>query len=84
MRDPTQQDATVETAVLRQVLTLHPTQITFDELLREVASQPGDFSERDAVERAVRELTAAGLVHRNDDFVLPSRAALYFDQLFGG
>jgi len=83
MRDPVREDATVETAVLRQVLALHPIQITFDELLREVASQPEDFSERDAIERAVRELTAAGLVHRNDNFVLPSRAALYFDRLFG-
>lgn len=84
IRDPAQEDATVEAAVLRQVLELHPLQITFEELLRDVAGEPGDFAQRDAVERAVRELAAAGLLHRNHDFVLPSRAALRFDHLFGG
>jgi hypothetical protein len=84
IRSPAQEDAATEAAVLRQVLTLHPLQITFDELLRDVAEKPGDFAQRDAVERAVRELAAAGLLHRNDDFVLPSRAALRFDQLLGG
>jgi hypothetical protein len=84
IRNPAQEDATIEAAVLGQVLSLHPLQITFDELLRDVAGEPGDFAERDAVERAVRELAGAGLLHRNDDFVLPSRAALRFNELFGG
>jgi hypothetical protein len=83
IRSPIQEDAATEAAVLRQVLVLHPLQVTFDELLRDVADEPGGFAQRDAVERAVRELTAAGLVHRNDDLVLPSRAALRFDQLLG-
>jgi hypothetical protein len=84
IRSPTQADAAVEAAVLRQVLALHPLQLTFEELLRDVAGESGDFAERDAVERAVRELAAAGLLHRNHDFVVPSRAAIRFDELFDG
>jgi predicted transcriptional regulator len=84
IRSPADEDATIESAVLQQLLALHPTLVTVEELMREIAPQPGDFSERDAVERALRDLAAAGLVHRNDDFVLPSRAALRFDELLGG
>lgn len=77
------EDAACEAAVLQQVLVLHPTQVTFDELLREVAETPADFHERDAVERAVRDLVAVGLLHRHGEFVLPTRAAIRFDQLLG-
>jgi hypothetical protein len=67
--------------VLRQLLHLHPTQVTIGELVTDLASHPADFAERDAIERAVRELTRAGLVNRNGGFVLPSRAALRFAEL---
>jgi hypothetical protein len=84
IRRPVDEDAMIESAVLAQLLALHPMQVTFEELLREVAGQPEDFGQRDAVERAVRDLAAAGLVHRGDDFVVPSRAAVRFDELLGG
>jgi hypothetical protein len=84
IRSPAQEDAALEAAVLRQVLALHPVQVTFEELLRDVAGEPQDFAQRDGVERAVRELASAGLLHRNADFVLPSRAAIRFHELFGG
>ncbi|HEY8083481.1 MAG TPA: hypothetical protein VIE64_08030 [Solirubrobacterales bacterium] len=83
-QSPAEEDAATEAAVLSQLLSLHPIHVTFDELLREIAGEPEDFARRDAIERAVRDLTAAGLLHRNDDFVLPSRAALRFDELLGG
>jgi hypothetical protein len=83
IRNPDADDATVEAAVLRQLLALHPIQLTLGELIREVAGGGEDFAPRDAVERAVRELAAAGLVHRNGDVVLPSRAALRLDELLG-
>jgi len=81
-------DATIEAAVLRQLLALYPVQMTAGELVRELAgegSEDGgaDFALRDAVERAVRELGAAGLLHRSGNVVLPSRAALRFDELLG-
>jgi hypothetical protein len=84
IRTPVVDDAAYEALVLRQLLTLHPVQVTFEELLREIAVEPEDFAVRDAVDRAVRDLAAAGLAHRREDFVLPSRAALRFDELMGG
>jgi len=59
----------------------HPTAVTLDELVLEVGGH--DPGERDAVERAVRDLSGAGLLHNRDAFVLPTRAALRFDELLG-
>lgn len=84
IRDTAAQDTATEAAVLRQLLALHPTQSSFDELVRDVAPDPGDFAERDAIERAVRDLVASGLLHRNGELVLPSRAALRCDELLAG
>lgn len=80
IRSTAVQDAATESAVLQQVLALHPTVITLTELAREL----GESNARDAVERAVRDLTGAGLLHRSESFVLPTRAALRFDELLGG
>jgi predicted transcriptional regulator len=74
------EDESVESAVLRQLLDLHPTQLTMDELSREFGGSRG-FGERDAVERAVRDLAAVGLLHRGEEFVAPTRAALRFSEL---
>jgi hypothetical protein len=75
------EDAATESALLQQVLALHPTAVTIAELKRELSAGGDDFSAGDAVERAVRDLAAAGLLHRSDAFVLPTRAALRFDEL---
>lgn len=78
---PAVEDATTESAVLQQVLAFHPAQVTLNELVREIAGDPADFGGRDGVERAVRDLTGAGLLHRHDAFVMPTRAALRFNEL---
>jgi hypothetical protein len=83
IRNPDAEDAALEAAVLRQLLALYPIQLTLGELVREIAGKAKDFSQVDAVERAVRDLAAAGLAHRNGDVVLPSRAALRFEELLG-
>jgi hypothetical protein len=79
------EDESVESAVLHQLLELHPARLTLAELIREIAGgdrgDGGGFAERDAVERAVRDLSAAGLVHRSEQFVEPTRAALRFSDL---
>lgn len=75
------EDETMESAVLRQLLDLHPTRLTLEELAREVVGNGGSFGERDAVERAVKELSGAGLLHRGEEFVAPTRAALRFSEL---
>lgn len=76
-------DDLVESTVLRQLLLLHPAQVTLEELVTDIAADPDEFAERDAIERAVRELARAGLLHRNGDFAIPSRAALRFSELLG-
>src|ERR1044072_5484277 len=76
-------DAAIEAAVLRQLLALPPVQLTPDEVVREGAGEPEEFALGDAVERAVRELCAAGLAHHNGEVVVPSRAALRLDELLG-
>lgn len=75
------EDESVESAVLRQLLELHPTRLTLAELVRELGGDGESFAERDAVERAVRELSAVGLLHRGEHFVEPTRAALRFSDL---
>ena len=75
------EDEGVESAVLRQLLDLHPMHLTFAELMRELGSDGGSFAEHDAVERAVRDLVAVGLLHKGADFVTPTRAALRFSEL---
>ena len=73
-------DARVEAVVLRLALDLHPAQVSIAEVVRELADDPEDFAQRDAVERAARDLARTGLLHRNGEFVFPTRAALRFDR----
>ncbi|HTT95964.1 MAG TPA: hypothetical protein VMF55_14935 [Solirubrobacterales bacterium] len=78
------EDARVESALLQRVLDLHPTRVTAADLIRDLAGEDADFGARDGVERAIRELTGAGLLHRTDDgLVTPTRAAVHFGELLG-
>lgn len=81
IRSTSTEDSAIESAVLQQVLALHPTAVTLAELTREIDGGEGGFAEGDAVERAVRDLVGAGLLHHSETFVLPTRAALRFDEL---
>ena len=73
------QDERDQAAVLREVLLLYPETSTLPELIREMTIASTEFSERDRIERAVRDLTAGGLLYRrDDDLVLPTRAAANF------
>ncbi|HEU4392560.1 MAG TPA: hypothetical protein VFR04_02860 [Solirubrobacterales bacterium] len=81
IRTPAAEDAATESAVLQQVLELHPVLVTVAELVREIGGESPDFARRDAIERAVRDLTAVGLLHHHDAFVMPTRAALRFNEL---
>lgn len=81
IRTTSEEDRACETAVLHLVLALHPTPLTIADLARELGD--GEFGQRDAVERAVRDLVGSGLLHRSEALVLPSRAALRFEELTG-
>jgi len=77
------EDHDMEALVLDQILFLHPETLTLDELIRELSNGSADFARRDQVDRAVRELSGAGLVHRVDTLVLPTRAAVNYRDLAG-
>jgi hypothetical protein len=83
IRKTSDDDRITESAVLQHVLSLHPSPIALDDLIRELGAGEDAFAARDAVERAVRDLAGCGLLHHSDSLVLASRAALRFDQLLG-
>ncbi|MGD9737319.1 MAG: hypothetical protein AB7V58_17180 [Solirubrobacterales bacterium] len=76
-----QRDTAIETGVLALVLSRHPAQLTLAELIREMADDPGEFRQVDAINRAVRDLGGVGLLNRNGEFLVPSQAALRFNRL---
>jgi hypothetical protein len=75
-----EEDRREQAAVLRHVLDLHPAlTLTRPELIRELtAGRSPSFSDSDAIERALRDLIATGLLHPlgEDGMVRPTRAAL--------
>jgi|ERR1043166_1400014 hypothetical protein len=75
------QDLHDQGVVLIHVLTIYPTHMRLLELIRELTDDSGDFSEGDRIERAVRELIGVGLLFRCEGLVLPTRAALRFNQI---
>jgi hypothetical protein len=78
-----EEDRVFEAAVLQQAVAIHPNPLTLSELIDEIAGKGCDFAQRDAIERAVHALAGCGLLHRSEALVLPSRAALRFDELLG-
>lgn len=69
--------------VLTHVLFLHPTHLIVPELVREISAGAEGFSEGDALERAVLDLTGVGLLNCPGGLVVPSHAAIRFNQLLG-
>lgn len=65
----------LERAALGQLLAHHPAILTLAELALELGEP--DM----VVEETIAALAGAGLVRRWDAFVIPSRAALRFDEL---
>jgi hypothetical protein len=72
LSDAAREDAQVQHAVLGVIIDQLPCLLTVPELIREVGPD-----ERDAVERAVADLAAAGLLRRQGDSALPTRAAMH-------
>lgn len=66
---------------LRQVLFIYPQTMTLDELVCELTVASAEFSERDRVERAVRDLIAGGLLRRVGELVLPTRPAVNYHRI---
>lgn len=81
---PAQEDEIIERSILTQALVLHPAQLSILELALRMDRDWQDFAQKDAVERAVRELSRDGLLTCDCRRIWPSRAALRFEQLLGG
>jgi hypothetical protein len=71
---PQRDDLRAESTVLEFVLSQPPGLLTTRDLLLEL-------KDADAVERAVRDLTAAGLLRQEGASLYPTLAAVRFDQL---
>lgn len=71
-----EEDAATQATILTHLLELSPAQLTTDELLRELTDDPESPRHRDLIERATRDLIRAGLLHRHDAFVFPTRPAV--------
>jgi hypothetical protein len=78
---PTSDHVKAEQAVSALLLDAHPAHLSIDEIVRELTDCPDQFGPRDRVNNAVRDLIAAGLVHRHGAFAFASRAAVRFDEL---
>ena len=78
------QDARDQRVVLIHVLALHPTNLILPQLVQEIAGGSKDFAEVDNIERAVRDLTGVGLLQCAGGLVMPTHAALRFNELLGG
>ena len=66
---------------LGTLLLAYSGQYSAEELVREMTERPDEFSQRDAVDNALRDLAGAGLIHRHGLFVFATRAAVRFDEL---
>jgi hypothetical protein len=66
-------------ALLREVIELHPTHLTVDELTQRIVADPADRKEVNTVTKAMSELRQSGLLHHRDDerTVEPTPAALH-------
>jgi hypothetical protein len=71
-------DEAWQLAVLSLVLSLHPERLSPDELRREMTAA-GESA--DAHDRAVCDLVGSGLLRRDGDSVVPTRAAVRFAAL---
>ncbi len=67
--------------VLIHILTLHPAHLRLAELIREVTADSADFAVSDRYERAARELVGVGLLLVSGELLLPTRAALRFNEI---
>lgn len=76
---PVEHDRQIEGVVLALLLEEHPTRLTTGELAFVLDAK--DFAEKDAICRAVKELTGFGLARSDGELVGPTRAAIHFDRL---
>ena len=83
IRTPRGEDRIFETAVLQQVLAIYPRGAPWPSWSTRSPAKAAISPQRDAIERAVHSLAGCGLPRGCEELVLPSRAALRFEELLG-
>jgi hypothetical protein len=78
---PDREDSRWQASVMLILLTQLPHSLSEVELAAELLKPEPDFSERDALARAIRDLRQAGLLHQVEELVSLTRAARHFDSL---
>lgn len=73
---PAEQDDQLQGVVLHHLLDDYPVHFAVTELVSELSGPTAARSEHDDIERAVRDLAGAGLLHHGSGFVWPTRAAM--------
>ena len=69
------EDLKDERVILVHVAEAYPATLRLSDVIRELGD-PDDFTQRDGIERAIRELVKGGLLFKSDGAVLPTRTAL--------
>jgi len=69
-------DDAVELAVIVHLVHMHPTQLTVEETVRELADGSILGADPDGVQEAIRSLTRVGLLRTHGACVVPTRPAL--------
>ncbi len=77
LKHPEEEDSALQLAILNHVLNEHPSLLRRADLVRELPSGLEEWAHRDAVERGIAELIKRRLLDRLDDYVLPTRPAVY-------
>jgi hypothetical protein len=67
--------------VLTHIFALHPAHLRLAELIRQATAGSADFAETDRFERAVHDLVGVGLLFAVGELLLPTRAALHFNEI---
>ncbi len=76
----TDEERNIEVGLLSLVLELYPERLSAGELIRRtMAADPR--AKEEAYQRALRRLRHADLVRETNGRIIPTRAALHFDQL---
>jgi hypothetical protein len=78
---PAERTDAAQQSVLSLLLLAHPGQRSVEEIVREMTDRPDEFSARDEINNAIRDLVGTGLVHRHGPFLFATRAAARFDEL---
>jgi hypothetical protein len=80
-RSTEKEDARMQAVVIALLLAEWPERLSQADAARELLGENPDFSERDAFERAVEDLTRIGLIAQEGGFIVPSRVVRHFDNL---